>query len=336
MKTMENFTRVLFNMLGLCSCKKVNGTLKISRSIALKNIIVLIVLVVTEISLKTLLDISIFLEEGQTLSDFTSFSVVIFRIIAIAPILTASIILFHQQLRQREILNLLNQLKYFNQNFVAFAKCEEFSKRVGIFALLVFSYMTILKTFETFLMVKWNAWVTLTYLLRFYNEYVIAMFFLTLSLFIKYASFLLENLNTKLIQCISQKNFDLEKLSEYYEYIWKLMNCFHRIFHRQMSVFIFFIVIKIVLMVSLLLSFYTLKEIRHQQCRLLRNSQLLAYFSCFCAALTWRQQISSFQLGWHSSTRWLNYLYLFFIHARHLGSMWVYKRDFNFDANISI
>lgn len=246
---MEKYFRIFFNILGLCSFKKEKGALRISKSIAVKNFIVIVVLLVAEISLKTLLNISIFLEEGQVLSDFTSFSIVMFKFISITPFLTSSFILFHHQFRQGKILQLLNHLKEFHQNFLLFAKCSGFHEKIRAFTLWTIIYMTVLKTVETCFMLKWNFWVNLTYFLRFFNDYVTAMFFLTYALAIKYASFLLENLNLRLSQSC-QEDLELEKVSEFYESIWQILNSFHSIFHRQTSVFIFFIVVKIVLMVS--------------------------------------------------------------------------------------
>lgn len=128
MKSLPNFFRILFNCVGLSCFVIDNDTLKVSKALVAKNVLTLLIIMAAEISFSHLIDLTIFLPDGQSTENFTEFSLATFRLIGILPLSTAAFIIANQNLKRRQVLNLLNDLENFNEGFIKFSDGQDFTK----------------------------------------------------------------------------------------------------------------------------------------------------------------------------------------------------------------
>lgn len=244
MKSFWTFSRIILNFLNISCLNYQNGSLQVSNVITAKSILFVLLFSIFNFYLVTCINLARFLPDGQSLENFSSFTLKIFRMIGGVPVFVMTFAIVNHVVKRRAILNFFKIVQKFNENFISFAKCETFLGMHMKYISAAFLYLTVLKIIEMAMMVKMDVYVIVSYLARIYCDYTINILLLMFSIAIKYFNFLLRKFNEKLTN-----DHELEIASEYYESILKILNHFYKIFHHEIFVIISFNIVKIVLMV---------------------------------------------------------------------------------------
>lgn len=240
------FIRTVFNFFGLSSFKQGRVGLEVSTFSAIKNLILLVAIVGFAFYRRYFIATELFLPNTHSFDNVTGFSVSIIQIIGDIPVVTAGFVLIMHLKKLKEILNIIKILYNFNASFNLF---EDFCKENRKFFLLAFAYLTLSKVSQFILILKPNIWVVITYAVRMFCECNVSLFILTFSMFIKYATFLIANLNSNLREFNERRDQNLSEALSYFQGIEKIMNGFFSVFHVQIGFLIGFMVLNAVLMV---------------------------------------------------------------------------------------
>lgn len=253
MKSLPNFFRILFNCVGLSCFVIDNDTLKVSKAIAAKNVMTLLLIIAVEISFSYFIDLTIFLPDGQSTESFTKFSLATFRLIGILPLWTAAFIITNQNLKRFQVLSLLNDLKKFDESFTNFSEAKDFISTIRLQLIAMLAYLTIMKVLQLVITLKVNIIVLISYFSKFYCDYVTLMFLIIFSLFIKYFTFVMKTVNRSLKNALElELNDKVETILKYYDRIWEILNTFYNIFHLQICMLQSFIIAKLLFLVSII------------------------------------------------------------------------------------
>lgn len=264
MKSVEKYFLSVFNNFGLSCYRFQNDQLSISENVVKKNYFLLFFILAVKIISQACLDLQIFLSEGASLKHFTSFSIAMISLLALAPVLTSCYIIFNHQKKRREILVLTKSIARFNTKFTNFCVKFCFTKSKTLF--LIFAYLIILRLVENILSMNSNIWVILTYLYKFLCEAVIVLFIFVFTIFIEYVTSLLKTLNEKIEEATTARNFkDLNVCFVFYEDIFNLIASFYKIFGCQIFFLTLFMTIKLILQVitQLVLKFTNFSAFEH-------------------------------------------------------------------------
>lgn len=250
MKNVETFSLHFLNQFGLSCYRFKNGILEISENLALKNYLIVPLILITKFVSHFYIDLQIFLPEGASLKQFTSFSISMYTLLALSPVLTCCYIIFNHQKKRKEILSLMASIEKFNEKFIEFTKSETFSVTKSKFLFLIFIYLVVLRLVDGILSMNWNFWVIFSYAFRVLCETTIVSFIFIFTVFIDYVKTLLKNLNQKIKDSTINKNFkDLRMCSEFYEDIFNLIASFYKIFGHQIFILSLYITTKLILQV---------------------------------------------------------------------------------------
>lgn len=279
MKSLPNFFRILFNCVGLSCFVIEDDTLKVSKAIAAKNFLTLLLIIAVEISFSHFIDLTIFLPDGQSTESFTKFSLAMFRLIGILPLLAAAFIITNQNLKRKQVLSLLNDIKNFDESFTNFSEAQNFIKTIRLQSIVMLAYLTSLKVLQIAVMLKVHLIVLISYFSKFYCDYVTLIFLIVFSLFIKYFTFVIKDINRCLkIALELELIVEVETILNYYDRISKILSTFYNIFHLQVCVLVSFIIAKLLFLVSKMQCNFLIEQ---------RSFPQLGKFNC-------RQKISSY------------------------------------------
>ena len=249
---MSSFVKFLifsFNFLGIASLKFEEKTWKVSKFNVGKNSVQVILFVISEFVFIVFIDLSIFLPEGHSVDDFTSFSIRIFRLIGEIPMfITCFMILNH--LRKRKIIpEMCNSFENFHKEFSKFSSCSNFGGNNFIVLLI---YMISVRALTFSILVQWNIYVTLSYLLKLYCDICIQMFFFMFVVFVHYLNFITKNFNKTLESVLkSSNNLDaLKNCLEFYKRILEIIDAFYKVFHFEVFLILTVLIAKGTMMVS--------------------------------------------------------------------------------------
>lgn len=250
MKSVEKYFLFFFNNFGLSCYRFIDGQLNFSKNVLTKNYLLVVVILIVKVISHVYIDLQIFLPEGASLKQFTSFSISMYTLLALAPVLTSCYMIVNHQKKREEILRLIASIEKFNGKFTEFTKSETFSVTKSKFLFLIFSYLIVLRLVESILCMSWDFWVIFSYLYRILCETTIVLFIFVFAVFIDYAMTLLKNLNNKIDEVTEAGNFgDLKTCSEFYEDIFNLIASFYKIFGCQIFVLSLYVITRLILQV---------------------------------------------------------------------------------------
>lgn len=241
------FIRVLYNVFGLSCFTLKSDELKVSSLFSNKNLFLFTTLFGLGVHRRFFMSIDSFLLNDQrSRTDLTDFSTSIFFIIGDIPILTACFIIFNHFIKRREILQFLNNLDKIDKRLKSFGNFKNFCKKNSKCFFLTFGYLMSVRLLNIVFLFRHDFWVFVAYTVRFVCECNLSLFILAFSFFIKYATFLIENLNSKAKEN-NGRNF--REISFEFQAFEKMFRDFFSIFHCQIVFVICYLITNIVLTV---------------------------------------------------------------------------------------
>lgn len=250
------FISKLFNITGIsCFLVTKNGEFRLSNWMCAINLTKQLLLIGLAIYIIRYVDLSNFLDDDQKLSMFTPFTLTMFNIVGQLPILASNYLVLSHFLKRSHICSFLRDLIKIYDNFIPMHHHDFFGSKKKFFKLLAL-YLLAFKLSNIFLLFKCNIWVIVAYSTRFYYEMVVNSFLFAFIVFVKLMTFLVESLNYRLkfllfLRCyVPADEHAFDEISEFYEIIYNTMADFNRIFQRQISYFITYMIVRVVVTVS--------------------------------------------------------------------------------------
>lgn len=252
MKSVEKYFLKLCNLLGLSCYRLRDGHLAVSETIVARNYFLVVLILGIKLFINEFIDLQAFMPDGTNLNQFTSFSISMFSLYTLAPILTSSFMIVNHQKKRKEILDFMASLEKFNHEFIDFTSSKTLSVIRSKFSITVFVYLIALRFIEGALSMEYKFWVIFAYTHRIFCEIIVVLFIFMFTVAIKYATTVLKNLNTKIEVAIDAGNFrTLEACSDFYERIFGLLANFYGIFGCQILCLSCYMTMKLTLQVIL-------------------------------------------------------------------------------------
>lgn len=248
---MEKFTKFLslfFNILGLTNFTSHGKSWKSSKVLKIKNLLQCLVFSAIEIYFVTFIDFSLFLPEGHSVEDFTSFSMKMYRLIGQLPMIMTCFLTLSHLMKNEETLDLIDWFLKFYCQFKQFSKCKKF---MGIYFIKLFVFMILVRVISVSFLLQWDILVSISYLSKMYSDLFLAMFLFAFICFVNYIKFLLLNFNNALKKIMSAdvEIRQLENSMEMYQRIFENVQKFYSLFYLEIALVLLHFIVKAVLMV---------------------------------------------------------------------------------------
>lgn len=249
---MQAFFKVLSKVLNFTGISSIyidkNDNLKISNWICAINLIKQELLLILAIYMLIYIDITIFLNDDQKLSDFTPFSLAIFYIAGQVPIIGSNFFVLSHYFKRQRIKSFLQDLIKIYKNINHDFKNSFYFINSEFYLWIVFFLLAFPIT-NFILLMKLNMWVIIAFSARFYYDLVVNSYFFTYIIFIKYMIFSVEYLKYRLEISVPGSEHVFDEIFEIYIRIYKAMVNFNKIYQLQISFFITYMIVRSIIMV---------------------------------------------------------------------------------------